>query len=283
MTTWPDSEIQLDSGGFNRCRRCRHGQLLFNVNDAHIGRSLDLYGEWAESELALLGPLLRAGDVVVDVGANIGTHTIFFARTVGPTGAVVAFEPQRIVFQTLCANVALNSLTNVHAVHGAAGRAPGAMTVPALDYSVSRNFGGVALAEDLTGERVVVTPIDQLGLDRCALLKVDVEGMELDVLMGAERLIRAHRPVIYLENNDTQKSSALISSLLGFGYTLFWHFSHFFNPANFLGRTENVFGGRADANMIAVRPEMAAAFVYLPRVAGTDDTAESALERTAHR
>ena len=93
--------------------------MIFNVHDQHIGRSLDLYGEWAESELELLGLFIKPGDLVVDVGANIGTHTVFFAQRAGATGQVYALEPQRIVFQSLCANLALNGLLNVRAFHAA--------------------------------------------------------------------------------------------------------------------------------------------------------------------
>jgi len=79
-----------------------------------IGRSLDLYGEWSEGEVALFQALLRPNDTVVEVGANIGSHSVFFAKAVGAQGNIVAIEPQRVVFQTLCANLALNSLTNTY-------------------------------------------------------------------------------------------------------------------------------------------------------------------------
>ena len=108
--------------GNNRLKTCRHGEMIFNVHDQHIGRSLDLYGEWAESELELLGLFIKPGDLVVDVGANIGTHTVFFAQRAGAAGQVYALEPQRIVFQSLCANLALNGLLNVRAFHAAASR-----------------------------------------------------------------------------------------------------------------------------------------------------------------
>jgi len=61
-------------------KRCRHGTFLFNRNDLMVGRALDLYGEWCESEIHVLTPLLETGSVVVDVGANIGTHSLPFAR-----------------------------------------------------------------------------------------------------------------------------------------------------------------------------------------------------------
>ena len=74
---------------------CRHGKLMYLLNDAYIGRSLDVYGEYSEGEIDLFRQLLRPGDVAIDVGANIGALTVPMARLVQPGGAVVAFEPQR--------------------------------------------------------------------------------------------------------------------------------------------------------------------------------------------
>src|SRR4051812_49892110 len=77
---------------------CRHGKLSYLLNDAYIGRSLDVYGEYSEGELELFHQLLRPGDVAVDAGANIGAVTVGMARLFGPGGAGVALEPPRTHF-----------------------------------------------------------------------------------------------------------------------------------------------------------------------------------------
>ena len=69
---------------------CRHGRMAFLRNDNIIGRSLRLYGEWAEAEIELAKVFLRPGDTVVDVGANIGTHSIAYGLLVGDSGAVIS-------------------------------------------------------------------------------------------------------------------------------------------------------------------------------------------------
>ncbi len=120
----PAVTLLLD-GAVVRVRRCRHGPMAYLRQDAYVGRSLDLYGEYGEDEQAVLAQMVRPGDVVVEAGANLGTHTVPLARKVGPSGALIAFEPQRVVFQILCANVALNELTNVHAQNAAVGETPG--------------------------------------------------------------------------------------------------------------------------------------------------------------
>jgi FkbM family methyltransferase len=253
--------------------------MVFNSRDTHVGRSLDLYGEWVESELDLLGAFLAPGDVVIDAGANVGNHTLFFAARVGPEGCVYAFEPQRRVFQMLCANLALNGVTNVEAMQAAVGSGPGTAAVPDVDYSLPGNFGGVRLAAG-AGRQVPMTSLDSLGLSRCRAIKIDVEGMELDVLHGASALIERTRPLLYVENNDRTRSGALIRCIAGFGYRLFWHFPHYYNPNNFFANRQNAFGGLADANMMCVQEDLAPRLAgTLMPVAGPDDYAEAALDR----
>jgi len=239
----------MTTPGFNRWKACRHGTLLYNVHDRYVGRSLELYGEFSPGEADLFRQVVRPGDVVVEVGANIGAHTLYLAQLAGPAGRVVAFEPQRVVFQALCANMALNSVTNAHCHPRAVGRAPGTLLVPSLDYARPGNFGGLALGAADRGEPVEVTTLDALGLDRCHFLKIDVEGMELDVLLGADRTIRRFRPLLYVENDREEKSAALVRHLDALGYELYWHRPMLFSPDNFLGNPENVFGRTVSKNM----------------------------------
>jgi FkbM family methyltransferase len=259
-----------------RLRPCRYGYMLYSVNDRYIGRSLELYGEYGEAEFVMYRWLVRPGQVVVDAGANIGTHSLFFARAVQPGGAVVAFEPQRVLFQMLCGNLAINGLRNVDARQAGVGAAPATMQAPPLDYGRESNFGGVRLVpEDEAGagprgETVPIVPIDGLGLERCDLIKLDVEGMEREALLGARRTVERHRPAIYLENNIRERSPALIRTLLDFGYRLYWHLPYLFNPQNLRGNAENVFGRTINANMLCLPPGDRRE-VELDPVEGVDD------------
>ncbi len=83
-------------------KECRHGQMLYIRNDIYIGRSLDLYSEFSEGEVILFRQLIKKGDVVIEAGANIGAHTIAIAKIIGPAGKIIAYEPQRFIFQILC-------------------------------------------------------------------------------------------------------------------------------------------------------------------------------------
>ena len=264
--------LLLDGAGVNQLVRGRHGYFLFNRNDVYIGRSLALYGEYSEHEVLLFDQICRAGDVVVEVGANIGTHTVPLARRVGPAGRVHAFEPQPVVFQTLCANIALNSLLNVHCHNAAAGVQAGVLQVPPLAYDQPGNFGGVSLTDRGEGVPVPVVKLDDaLGnLARLTLLKVDVEGMELAVLQGAAGLIRRLRPVLYVENDRADRSAALMRAMRQLGYRLHWHLPYLYNPQNYAARVENVFGNVASCNVFAVPSELQLLVKDLPE--STDDS-----------
>lgn len=260
----------LLTSGFNRLKQMRHGYMLYNRNDQYIGKSLEHYGEYSEQELLLLKQLIRPGDTVLDIGANIGAHTLFFAKTVGPTGAVLAFEPQRVVFQTLCANMALNSLTNVNCYPVAIGDQNGPIIVPDLDYEQEYNYGGVDLSGDLHGEKVPLLTIDDFGLPGCSLIKIDVEGMEENALRGARNTIQRCRPVLYVENDRKEKSAQLISYIDSLGYRMYWHLPRLFNPDNYFANPENIFGNIASINMLCISADSATEIEGLRPVTGPD-------------
>jgi len=237
---------------FNQLADCRYGKMLFNKNDRYIGKSLDLYGEFSEAEIDLFRQIVKPGSVVVEVGANIGTHTLFIARQVGFDGAVIAFEPQRVVYQCLCANMALNSVTNVQCHQQAVGAAAGNILVPSLDYSREENYGGLALEGWQQGEPTPLVTIDSLNLGRCVLLKVDVEGMEGPVLEGAAQTIARCTPVLYVENDRREKAADLVRLIDGLGYAMYWHIPPLFNPDNFRHNANNVFGNTVSINMVCI-------------------------------
>jgi FkbM family methyltransferase len=239
----------------NRVKRCRHGLMLYNRLDAYIGRSFDLYGEFSEGETAVFAQIVPKGGIVLDVGANIGAHTIPMARMVGEAGRVVAIEPQRIIHQMLCANVALNALTNVSAIWAGAGQESGTMRVPPINYAAEENFGGVSLANGEQGEIVQILRLDSLQLPACHFIKIDVEGMEAEVIAGARRLLERWRPILYVENDREDKSKHLVSELLSLKYRLYWHITPLFREDNFYRSTTNIFGHMGSFNMLCVPQE----------------------------
>jgi len=245
--------LLTESAGFNRCALAREGYVVYNSNDVYIGRAIETYGEYGEIEADFLRRLLRPGAVVIEAGANMGTHTQVLSRVVGPSGFVYAYEPQRIVFQTLCANLALNSMVNVDARCAAVGAKAGYVLIPDFDYAREGNFGGIEISKFPEGRKVPKVTLDaDLELTRLDLIKIDVEGMELDVLKGAEQLLQQFAPALYVENDRKEKSEALICYLLAANYQLFWHIPPLFNPNNFYENRENVYGHVVSVNMLCL-------------------------------
>jgi FkbM family methyltransferase len=260
-------------------KQCRHGLFAYNVNDLYIGRSLDEYGEWSEGELSLLFQVLRPGAIVLDVGANIGTHTVAFAKHVTPSGAVVAFEPQRLQFQLLCANVALNALVNVKCVNAAASDARGEVLIPAIDPTQAANFGALKSEGHAAGERTDALRIDDIQLGRCNLIKIDVEGHEPKVLAGARETIKKHRPVLFVENNSELGSRAVLTALADLGYNCWWHIDDNYNPQNYFEKKERLFAAYREANVLCFPKEAQVNAGNLWPVEGLDDTFVKALHR----
>lgn len=246
----------------------RHGRMLANRNDRYVGRSLIDYGEFSADEVALISDFVVPDAVVIDAGANIGALTVPLARKAGPRGRVLAFEPQRLVFQMLCANLALNELFNVDARQLVLGAHPGSMPIADISPVVIENFGGVEAGEGSVA--VPMTTIDALQLSRCDLIKGDVEGMELELLRGAALTIERLRPVLYLENDRRENSPALIGALLQAGYHLWWHTPPLFSEQNFRKQRTNVFGNVVSINLLCV-PRERGMSCGLPPVAGVDD------------
>lgn len=245
--------VSMSFGELTALKVTRYGNMLYHKKDVYIGKSIENYGEYSYGESQLFEVLARPGNTVLDVGANIGCHTLCLAHAVKAHGRVLAFEPQRFVFQTLCANIALNSLTNVYSYHAAVGKTPGTITIPVLDYAQAGNYGGLGLEENqVAGESVSCLVIDNLALSACHVIKIDVEGMELDVLEGAAYTIHQFMPILYLENDRKDKSPALLAFLFKAGYRVYWHLPLLFNPNNYDGNTTDLFPDTVSINILAI-------------------------------
>ncbi len=269
----PEPVIETD---FTAVRKTRHGWIAHNKNDQTIGLSLAEYGEWAELELSGgMLHLLRPGDIVVDAGAHIGTHTIAFAKAVGSKGHVLAFEPQLWAHYYLGCNVALNSLDNVTALRLCVGESAGEMLVPMLDQRARQNFGALPVGSD--GAKTGVVTIDSYNLPGCRLIKIDVEGAEMSVHRGAECTIDKHKPVIFCEAKTPEIVGELWQFLGGKDYKLLWFAAPFFSENNFYGSTVEHNAGGGDVSIIAVNHGVH--IDGLIDVIGPNDTWELARER----
>lgn len=255
---------------------CRHGVMVWPRSDATIGRSLERYGEFAEGENERMATYLRPGDVAVDVGANLGTTVLPMARRVGPTGMVVAFEPQPLMAQCLQTTLTLNELFHVRVMTCAVGDQTTWAAIPHLGVGHGGNYGSIGLGKE--GLPTPVMRLDDYPFARCDLIKVDVEGYEWPVVQGAEQTLRKHGPVLYLEAKRTLPQTRLwLERLLTLGYRCYWHFAFFYRANNFRRQAENLFGGTGDMNVLAVPPNRPQPD-DLPRIAVPDEDWQAVYE-----
>ncbi len=186
---------QMISGGANQYIRTTDRGIWVLSNDTHISR-------WVEQQCRLdfdvpfmsrICAFIKPGDVVVDVGAFIGDHTWAYAcATRGvDSGRVLAFEPNKMPFECLRRNMAGHG--HVSCINKGLGDVAGKMTV-----SASPNAGASHL---VSGNDVDIVTLDSYKLERCNLIKIDAEGLELQILRGAELTIGKCHPVMVIEIN----------------------------------------------------------------------------------
>ncbi len=203
---------------------------------------------------------------MLDIGANIGCHTVFMAQAMQNSGWIIAIEPQRLTFQLLCANVALNSLFNVQCLNNAVGDSEGTIVVPVLNPASEQNFGGLDLRQHEEGETVKKITVDSLDLHRFQFIKLDVEGMEIMALTGARETISKCKPVLYVENDREENSEGLIRLIASYNYRMYWHLPPLFNPDNHRKNPENVFGNIVSRNMLCIHNDSGINVPNLPKV-----------------
>ena len=248
----------MNKTGTTRVTTTNGVTFITKSNDTYVSKSLEVYGEWSYGEITFLSQLLNESDNVVEAGANIGAHTVFLAKELVPNGIVFAFEPRRVLFQTLCGNLALNSLENVHAYDLALSDKPDAQAEGRIDFSAKLNLGGYALG-DFVGnqEEIKIQKLDNLIDPKkvIALIKADIQGYELKLLIGSDELIKRDRPFLYLENEDPKTSFELISYLWKLEYDCWWDIVPLFNPNNRANTQQNIFPNISSFNMFCAPRE----------------------------
>lgn len=233
---------------------CRYGRFTLPLFDQYITRSMLAYGEYSPREAEVLASYLRPGDTAIDVGANLGCLTLAMARSVGPNGRVIAFEPQSMLHACLLQTLADNAITWVQARRQAAGLVAGVVRIGRSEAAQAQNFGGIGLVDGGAAEDVELVRLDDFAWDRCRVIKIDVEGLELEVLQGAASLIAQQRPVLCVECDRPGKREALLTLLKTWGYRVFKHEPPLFAPRNFRHCSPNLFPGLVSGNLLALPP-----------------------------
>jgi FkbM family methyltransferase len=221
----------------------KNGKFIHFVNDDPIGSCLTYYGEWAQQELDFFDGILTETSNVIDVGANIGTHSVYFARKCNK-GSVIAIEPQIYIFEMLAANILINGCYNVYPVHAGAASKPGNIKMVNISpfEGKSVNYGEFKInsgTEKGFGTNLIA--LDSfIDLDPFNLIKLDVEGYEVEVLSGATNLLEKHKPYLYIEFNNKEGNNSLLEKIYELNYIPYWHIYTKYNPYNTNGQTKNI-------------------------------------------
>lgn len=188
-------------------------------DDTHIGKWVKQNQrlDFDQNALPFILPYLKVGDWVIDAGANIGSYSWAFLNKVGISGKVICYEPNPIAYDCLYKNL---------------GNKPSCFPMPFFlgnkkaEYEIvneSKNFGMAYGKKSNKG--ISCQFIDGLDLEKLNFLKIDVEGMELEVLQGAEQTILKYHPVMYIEINEltlarnNTKKEQIFEFLDRMGYT----------------------------------------------------------------
>lgn len=237
----------------------KYGKIFISDKDVFIGKVLSYSGQYCDEEVELFRQILLPSDNVIEVGANIGSLSIPISQIIGDNGTLYAIEPQQYIYNMLCANIAVNNLNNVKPRLAAIGATDKDVFLPKMNYELISNFGGVSIVDDNIGDGVHQHTLDDLfsDLTHLKLIKIDVEGMEPQVLNGGLNLIKTHRPFIYCENDRPENSLTIIKILSDLNYNVYEHVSHVYNKSNHKQTSINPFNkDYICINIIAIPSEL---------------------------
>ena len=197
------------------------GTLILNHLDLGVGWQLLARGAYDPNEVGTVVQLLDRlktargpGIAAIDCGANIGVHTITWARHMAGWGEVIAIEAQERIFYALAGNIALSNSFNARAIWAAVSDSGGTLMIPQPDDTQTASYCSLELLNSDTVENigqaisyrpeslraVTAMPIDSLELSRLDFIKIDVEGMEVQALNGARDSIARYRPFLFIEH-----------------------------------------------------------------------------------
>lgn len=212
-----------------------HGTMLVNRNDYRLvgdggyglGHQILNTSSYDPNEVNSALQLLSerkqhfgTGVIAIDCGANVGVHTVEWARHMYGWGGVVAIEAQERIFYALAGNITINNCFNAQAVWAAVGAKNGTIKVPSPNYFMPSSFGSLEIRKtdktEFIGQEINyidnmietrMFAIDDLGLQRIDFIKIDIEGMEMEALAGAEQSIERCKPQMMIErikSNETE-------------------------------------------------------------------------------
>lgn len=227
-----------------------HGPMIVNRLDFHqlptgvsygVGHQILTRGCYDSDEISSILNILsrlrdscsNTGIFMVDCGANIGVFTVEIARHINSWGRVAAIEAQERLFYALCGNIAINNLFNAEAIFAAVGQENSIIEIPKPNYNKPASFGSLELrrspATEYIGQNISYAKKDLVSVPLRRLddlfahesvvdfIKLDIEGMEIDALKGAQQVLTRFHPILWIEwiKSDRNELQQILES---FGY-----------------------------------------------------------------
>lgn len=205
------------------------GEISIYENDSFAKQVMEL-GYYAEQSILdnELKPIIENSNIIVDIGGHIGYHSIAYSR-INQNAKIYTFEAQSNIFSLLEHNIKSNKLEDkIFIYNKAVGHFNGKVNLSTqitdgpnsntnIEYGTDKelNLGGVSIGSN--GEEVDIIKLDSLNLEKVDYIKIDVEGAESLVLLGAENTIKTNYPIICFEHNHKKLSSEYLK-ILGFDH-----------------------------------------------------------------
>lgn len=189
--------------------------LRFNASGANPGYALGTTEPLTQDALA---KLIKPGMVIYDIGANVGFFTVLMAKLTGPTGAVFAFEPMPVTADAARRNAALNQFEHVTVTAAAVGRASGTVKLAIQEESTwAKLDDGSGTSPTIDVPMVAIDALVAAGtIKPPALIKIDVEGAELEAIEGMRATLREHRPAVLCEMHGKNREYAVLMEALDY-------------------------------------------------------------------
>jgi FkbM family methyltransferase len=207
-------------------KETQFGQFCLIEKDL-ISNCISNLGYWEQHLHYFYSQFIKSDYTIIDGGANIGFHSIQFAKLANE-GKVYSFEPQPLIFNVLSTNSLINGTSDIIRQYrlGLSNNIGQSKMTPLKEQEFSENcinYGGRGLTDsDLGEEEVELTTIDNLHLSRLDLIKLDVQGFELKAIMGGENTIKSNYPIMLIENYTNQEVDQQVIKLLEeWGYIVY--------------------------------------------------------------
>jgi hypothetical protein len=204
--------------GLSRACRSRFGMMQFVPGSDSLARSIEYYGDYLQTQLEIAKHLVAHGDIVVELGAGIGFHSIGLARIVGPDGQLLAIESSELLRRILRQNVSINE-------------PKGVSVMPAA-------LAGASL--------------DELDLERVDMVKVTHPKDVAKVLDGGKNTLQRHRPILLFTHQPRAGLYALGQQISCASYSCWSVDTPLFDRANFNRRSDDLFGGERSYAVLAL-------------------------------